>query len=205
MVVPVVVGNTRPLSCHREPIFSLFLALAGAVAPEGFCGLLRALYGPALTVLWLLELVSGSRLRERAPYVYRGGGAAEIYVVPPDPEQLALPESAMQGKHIQRRETVARAVRRGYQLAGLIRREWADLRFLRSGRLHARRHVAWNQTVAHGILECLVKRRVNVVDRAWGEPAIEFLRYSARAWPGVRELSLRRPKAGLICTRTMDS
>src|SRR3954447_2787023 len=81
----------------------------------------------------------------------------------------------MQGEHIQRRETVARAVGRGYQLAGLIRREWADLRFLRSGRLHARRHVARDQTVAHGILERLVKRRVDIVDRAWGEPAIEFL------------------------------
>ena len=68
-----------------------------AVASEGFCGLLRAPNGAALAVLGLLEFVPGPGLRERTPNLYRRGGPGKVYIIPPEPWQLALSEPAMQG------------------------------------------------------------------------------------------------------------
>jgi hypothetical protein len=59
-----------------------FLVLARAVAPEGFCGLLGALYGAALAVLGFFEDVAGPGLAQGALYVERGGGSAGVDVVP---------------------------------------------------------------------------------------------------------------------------
>src|SRR3712207_8509095 len=50
--------------CHPEPL----LVLVGAVALESLCGLARALDGPALAVLGLLEDVPGPGLTKRAPF-----------------------------------------------------------------------------------------------------------------------------------------
>ena len=55
VVVPVMVGKTRSLSCQRGPAASLFFVLAGAVALEGFCDFAGVFYGAALAVLGVLE------------------------------------------------------------------------------------------------------------------------------------------------------
>jgi hypothetical protein len=68
VVVPVRVGKTRSLSCQRTGRESLFV-LSGPVAPEGFCGLVGALYGAALAVLGLLEEMAGPGLGDSASYL----------------------------------------------------------------------------------------------------------------------------------------
>lgn len=82
-----------PEGTHPE----LLLVLAGAVEPEGFCGLERALYGPALAVLGLFEDVPAlPGLTERTSHLQQRGGFAQVYVVPLQAQKLALSEAAMQ-------------------------------------------------------------------------------------------------------------
>lgn len=67
-----------------------FPVLAGAVAPQSFCGLVGAFYGAALAVLGFLEDGAGSGLAEGALYVERSCGTGLVYVGPFEAEELAL-------------------------------------------------------------------------------------------------------------------
>src|SRR5688500_15833701 len=102
----------------------------------------------------------------------------------------------MQGEHVQGLEAVPDFVRRGYELAGLLRGERLDLWLLRSRSLHAG-GVALNQPVAHGLRERLVERHVDVVDRARGKPRIELLPVQCANVVRGERLELHAPKGRL--------
>ena len=56
-----------------------------------------------------------------------------MHVNPPEPQQLAFSQAAMQCEPVEGLEAIPDLVRRGYEVAGLTQRERMDLRFLRRG------------------------------------------------------------------------
>jgi len=109
----------------------------------------------------------------------------EIKIVPPKPEQLALPQAGMNGKHVESLQAVTGGGIE--QLAGLLGRQRFDLlpRDLRW--VHRLGDVPGNEAPPEGLLERPMNNYVDMLDRAGAETGIK-LRTVERLQVGGGEL-----------------